>query len=92
MKFPAKIIGPSVRAGFNDPPVMGPAMNTLQARVKPTARGATPAGALSSVTTEIITYTRIKVTRISTTNAHRSPTFSAGKVAARLISSRAALP
>ena len=60
--------------------------------MKPTARGATPAGALSSVTTEIITYTRIKMTRISTTNAHRSPTFSAGKVAARLISSRVALP
>ena len=30
LKFPAKIIGPSVLAGFNDPPVMGPAMNTLQ--------------------------------------------------------------
>src|ERR671920_1886052 len=89
---PATIIGPKVRAGFKDPPVIGPAIKTPQASAKPTAKGATPAGALSSVATEITTNIRMKVTNISTISARRSPTPSVGNVAATLAASRAAPP
>ena len=41
-------------------------------------QGATPAGPLSSVATEITTKTRIKAIRISTKSALRSPTSSGG--------------
>src|ERR671932_415096 len=88
----ATIIGPRARAGFTAPPVTGPAISTPQARANPTARGAAPAGALSSVATEITTKTRMKVTNSSTTNAWMTPTPSTGNVAARLASSRPAPP
>src|ERR671919_724779 len=61
LNCPATTIGPKVRAGFKDPPVIGPAINTPQASANPTASGATPAGALSSVATEMITNIRMKV-------------------------------
>jgi hypothetical protein len=72
-EVPATIIGPSERAGLTDPPVTGPAMNTPTASANPTAIGAIAAGALRSVATAITTKTSMKVIRISTTKACKSP-------------------
>ena len=92
LNCPATTIGPKVRAGFKEPPVIGPAINTPQASANPTASGATPAGALSSVATEMITNIRMKVTSISAKSARMSPTPSVGNVAASAAASRAASP
>jgi len=61
LKSPNAIAGPSVRAGFIDPPVYGPSANMPTVYARPTASGAALSAMLRSRSTTVANVTSPKI-------------------------------